>query len=325
MKIFLLPILLALMPFLSYAQNPDYFNINKNDVSLLEGIEKMEEPNDLESKTVICPTEAKINEFHYDDGGADENEFVEVVIPTGGDPTEVIIYLYNGFDGSVYDSYPLSVADFVSNDGTFDYYVWYPSGIQNGNDGIAIACADGFQIQFFTYMGSFVGTAGPFDGLAGVDIGVFEDGFTNEGQSLQCDGSGFWYEECDASPGIANDLSTCTVIDCPGLGNFGGACDDNDATTLTDTIGVNCICAGTPIVYDCPTLLMNFNDPCDDNDPTTENDFINLNCDCAGSLIDFDCPAQMVNIGDPCDDGIDITANDMIIQGCNCVGTSVGA
>ena len=40
---------------------------------------------------------------------------------------------------------------------------------------------------------------------------------------------------------------TCTPFDCPGVGNIGDTCDDNDAGTVFDQIQADCSCAGTPI------------------------------------------------------------------------------
>ncbi len=37
---------------------------------------------------------------------------------------------------------------------------------------------------------------------------------------------------------------TCTPFDCPGLGNFGQLCDDNDPSTYGDEITEDCVCAG---------------------------------------------------------------------------------
>ncbi len=39
--------------------------------------------------------------------------------------------------------------------------------------------------------------------------------------------------------------------DCPGLGNIGDSCDDNDANTENDVLQADCSCAGTPIQINC--------------------------------------------------------------------------
>lgn len=40
---------------------------------------------------------------------------------------------------------------------------------------------------------------------------------------------------------------TCTPFDCPGFGNYGNPCDDEDAGTVNDVINTDCECAGEPI------------------------------------------------------------------------------
>jgi len=96
-----------------------------------------------------CPASAKINEFHYDNAGGDLNEFVEIALPVGADPTQIQVDLYNGGNGLSYNNIILSSTEFVSTDGTLDYYVWNVVP-QNGNDGIAVSCIDGTQFQFIT-------------------------------------------------------------------------------------------------------------------------------------------------------------------------------
>ena len=49
-----------------------------------------------------------INEFHYDNAGADVNEGVEVAGPTGTDLTGWKVIFYNGNGGVLYDSVILS-------------------------------------------------------------------------------------------------------------------------------------------------------------------------------------------------------------------------
>ena len=45
-----------------------------------------------------------INEFHYDNGGTDSGEFVEVANPAGADMTGWSVVLYNGNGGASYDT-----------------------------------------------------------------------------------------------------------------------------------------------------------------------------------------------------------------------------
>ena len=109
---------------------------------------------------------------------------------------------------------------------------------------------------------------------------------------------------------------------CPGLmADVGDACDDDDPTTLNDTVTNFCVCEGESI-YDCPTLMLDIGDPCDDGIAGTENDMVDSNCSCVGESA-FDCPILMLDIGDPCDDGDATTENDVVTTTCLCVGSSI--
>ncbi len=248
-----------------------------------------------------CPASAKINEFHYDNGGTDVNEFVEIALPAGSDPTMVVVSLYNGNGGVEYASITLSSNEFVSSDGTNDYYVWNIA-MQNGNDGIAVSCGGGV-FQFITYEGAFMATDGPAAGAMGVDVGVVEDAATTGTQSIMCDGAGTYLTACVADPGAANDTSTCgAAAGCTDMNacnfnpdatsddgscfNVGDTCDDGDANTENDVYTDCMTCAGTPV--GCPGGVTP-GDPCDDMDPNTENDVIQADCSCAG-VVPVTCP-----------------------------------
>ena len=126
---------------------------------------------DCEPVPLDCPASAKINEFHYDNVDTDANEFIEIILPAGSDPTLVQVDLINGSTDESYDSYILSAIDFVSSDGTDDYYVWNPSNLQNGPDGIALSCIDGSLYSFISYEGVITGVGPPVDGIESTDIG----------------------------------------------------------------------------------------------------------------------------------------------------------
>ena len=51
-----------------------------------------------------APGDIFISEFHYDNGGTDAGEFVEVTAPAGTDLTGWSIVLYNGTGGASYDT-----------------------------------------------------------------------------------------------------------------------------------------------------------------------------------------------------------------------------
>jgi len=132
----------------------------------------------------------------------------------------------------------------------------------------------------------------------------------------------------------------------------GTACDDGDAGTENDVIGVDgCSCAGTVIVacaneggdadgdgicadVDCDDT----GTACDDGDAGTENDVIGADgCSCAGTMIvacaneggdadgDGICAASLpATPGTACDDDDLDTENDVIgADGCSCSGTPI--
>ena len=127
---------------------------------------------------------ASINEFHYDNMGSDQGEFVEVLLPPGF-PQSVIanseVVLYNGNNGRAYDCVPL--ADFAIGDHQGGYRLLsfvFPS-IQNGPDGIALVIS-GSVLEFLSYEGSFEAVDGPALGLMSTDVGVSQGSATPIGQ-----------------------------------------------------------------------------------------------------------------------------------------------
>jgi len=158
----------------------------------------------------------RINEVHYDDQGADDGEFVEIRVEAGGDISGYSVELVNGNGATTYNS--LNVADMVmTSDGSYDYYVWSPSSIQNGApDGIALIDGEGTTLEFLSYEGSMVGAVGEvYEGLTSTDIGAYEDSTTVEGTSLQANDLGTW----------SSDLQTA------GSENFTGAPPPNSCSS----------------------------------------------------------------------------------------------
>lgn len=122
------------------------------------------------------PADVFINEFSYDNAGADTGEFVEVVTGPGftGNPSDVVLLLYNGAGGATYgSSHTLSTftAGGVTSSG-HRIYSKLIAGIQNGNpDGFALVVG-GAVTRFISYGGSFTATSGAANGLASTNIGV---------------------------------------------------------------------------------------------------------------------------------------------------------
>ena len=131
-----------------------------------------------------------INELHYDNRGADTDEFVEIAGTAGTDLSDWLLVGYNGASGSVYRTVQLSgmIPDQQNGRGTlaFDFV-----GLQNGSpDGIALIDPSDAVVEFLSYEGSFTAANGPAVGRASMDIGVSESGDTHKGRSLQLSGSG---------------------------------------------------------------------------------------------------------------------------------------
>jgi|GEM_PF-2015637 len=139
-----------------------------------------------------------INEIHYDNVGADAGEAIEIAAPAGTDLTGWSLVLYDGSDGTVYDTEALSGVVSDQGDGFGKSVINFPSeGLQDGAttadtqaDGIALVDDESGVIQFLSYEGVLTAVGGPADGLTSTDIGVAEDETTLVGSSLQLTGTG---------------------------------------------------------------------------------------------------------------------------------------
>ncbi len=152
-----------------------------------------------------------INEFHYDNTGGDVGEAIEITAPLGTDLSNWSVVLYNGSNGSVYNT--LSI-DPLLDDGTGRGFatINLPSnGLQNGSpDGLALVNGNGSVEQFLSYEGSLTAVGGAADGIVSTDIGVSESSGTPIGSSLQLTGTGSvasdftWQPEAAATVGFSN-------------------------------------------------------------------------------------------------------------------------
>jgi hypothetical protein len=157
-----------------------------------------------------------INEIHYDNGGSDENEMIEVVIENQG--TYVLadfsVSLYNGNNGDVYDSKALDLFTVGTTVGnyTFYYFIFPENGIQNGApDGVSLDYQGSVvEGQFLSYEGVMTATGGAANGMTSVDIGVEEGSATLATESLQLSGTGIQYSEfiwVDPATATAGELN----------------------------------------------------------------------------------------------------------------------
>lgn len=131
-----------------------------------------------------------VNEIHYDNGGSDVGEGVEIAGGAGVDLAGATLVLYNGSTQEAYDTIALSgtLPDQQAGFGT----AWFAApGLQNGGpDGLALVDASGDVLQFLSWEGTFTASGGAADGLTSTDIGVAEDSGTLAGESLQLAGTG---------------------------------------------------------------------------------------------------------------------------------------
>lgn len=147
----------------------------------------------------------RISEFHYDNSGTDSGEAIEVAGPAGASLDGWSIVLYNGSNGTVYNTTALAgtIPATCGDEGVV--VVNYPvNGIQNGSpDGMALVDASGNVVEFLSYEGTLTAVGGPADGMASVDVGVSQSGST-VGDAIQRNGAGGW-ARLPATFGACND------------------------------------------------------------------------------------------------------------------------
>jgi len=163
---------------------------------------------------IILPN-AWINEFHYDNPGADVNEFVEVVIKNASLYTlsNFRVDLYNSADGTSYDHLTLDQFTQGVTEGEYTFFTWMPAGgIQDdGGDGIALSYNENL-VQFLSYEGTQKATGGAAVGITSTDVGVVEpciNAHVGEVFSIQLVGIGVRYNhfvwiDPPATPGNLN-------------------------------------------------------------------------------------------------------------------------
>lgn len=160
----------------------------------------------------------RFSELHYDNAGVDAGESIEIEGPAGVDLTGWSVVLYNGNGGVVYNTRALT-GPIPATCGTRGVVVLtYPQdGIQNGSpDGMALVSPSGV-VEFLSYEGAIVATAGPAVGTTSRDIIASEASSSPLGQSLQRDAENHW------------TLATSTFGAC----NGGGEPPPPPASTIT--------------------------------------------------------------------------------------------
>jgi|GEM_PF-893260 len=269
---------------------------------------------------------ARINEFHYDNTGADVGEFIEVYIPDPqpADLASYTVELYNGSNGLVYNSQTIDNFTATSGGGGV-FYVWEPSSIQNGApDGFALSGPCGV-IEFLSYEGTFTANNGNAVGLTSTDVGVAENSSTPVGSAIQLIGGTWVYTANCNTKGAPNASCTCSIsasgltnVQCNDNGTPNDATDDyitfdlqvtgsNTGATYTVTSPLYTVTALTPPVN--YNTVESFSLPAgsagggnvpivitDDTDPAcTYNDTILDPGVCSGTFIAIKDPCQCKN------------------------------
>jgi len=168
------------------------------------------------------PPQLWINEFHYDNAGADQGEFIELAGDSGLNFTGYSLEFYNGFSGTLAFTFALN-GSIVDPDGCgFGTAVIPIGGIPNGRTGIALVDPAGNVLEFLSYEGPVTAIGGAANGLTSTDIGVSQSPTTTPiGASLHRIGFGNmgmdfnWATNGVASLATFNNMQTvqCTTVD----------------------------------------------------------------------------------------------------------------
>lgn len=152
-----------------------------------------------------------INEFHYDNAGADTGEFIEVAGAAGTNLTGWTLVLYNGNGGTSYSTLPLS-GTIAAQQNNLGCRAFAALGLQNGPpDGIALVNASNQVVEFLSYEGTFVANGGPANGMTSTAVPTSETDTTPLGLSLQRQGTGHTGSAFTWSAPLAVTLGTVNV------------------------------------------------------------------------------------------------------------------
>lgn len=170
-----------------------------------------------------------INEIHYDNSGTDTGEGIEIAGTAGTDLSLYSLVAYNGNNGGVYNTIPLS-GELPALDNGYGTLFFSVSGLQNGApDGIALVLNETEEvIQFLSYEGSFTATNGPAAGILSQDIGVGETSGTPVNFSLQLAGKGREYEDFTWEGPLTSTYNQVNVNQ-----SFGGEVVDPEPVQVT--------------------------------------------------------------------------------------------
>jgi hypothetical protein len=140
-----------------------------------------------------------INEIHYDNSGADKDEFVELAGTAGLNLFDWSLQFYNGSTGLIYKTVVIDDITLDDNNNGFGFLALKVSGIQNGaansiGDGIAIVNSSNQVMQFLSYEGAFEANNGAALGMLSHNISMSQIS-APKGKSLQLTTTGNTYDE----------------------------------------------------------------------------------------------------------------------------------
>jgi DNA/RNA endonuclease G (NUC1) len=153
----------------------------------------------------VALPETRFSEIHYDNGGDDTDEQIEIEGPAQTDLSEWSIVLYDGNTGKAYDTKTLTGITIPATCGDRGVVVLRFATIQNGSpDGFALT-HNTEVVQFLSYEGTFSAVDGPAVGSSSTDIGVAEPTNSSDLSSLQLSAiSGKWVGPTRRSFGRCN-------------------------------------------------------------------------------------------------------------------------
>lgn len=163
---------------------------------------------------------AWINEFHYDNVGADTLEFVEVVVDLSDSIllSEIRFDIYNGLNGKT--NFNQTLDQWVPGDTLGNFALFHQLiSIQNGPEGFALSDSASL-FEFICFEDSFAAVDGPALGHMGELVPVEEGNSTPSGMSLSRSGYGdstvfFTWGATIATPGSENQYQTLTPCSSP--------------------------------------------------------------------------------------------------------------
>ncbi|GAA1831369.1 ExeM/NucH family extracellular endonuclease [Microlunatus capsulatus] len=156
-----------------------------------------------------APSTPFISEIHYDNAGTDSGELVEVQLPAGTSSAGLSVVLYNGGNGTVYDTDALPVVTAPAGAAAVATVSYPANGVQNGAPDAVALVRGSTVLELLSYEGTMTAVDGPAAGTTSTDIGVSEAGTEPVGQSLArtydaARDALVWSGPAAASPGAVN-------------------------------------------------------------------------------------------------------------------------